>query len=99
MNGQLDVVQIVREKITKKAYEVYELKGNIPGHELEDWLEGERLVFTELLFPAPAKKQKAPAKKKTMAQTNAKTPSDTRSKKRGASIPKADKPTFFSPFW
>jgi len=99
MNGQLDAVQIVRERINKKAYEVYELKGKFQGHELEDWLEGERLVFTQLLFPAPTKKQKTAAEKSSMGQTTERAPLKKKSKKGGASTPRSDKPAFHAPFW
>ncbi len=37
-----------RELITKKAYELYVKRGKLPGHEMEDWLEAERLVDREL---------------------------------------------------
>ena len=33
------------EQIRKKAYELFEKRGCQPGHELEDWIEAERLVF------------------------------------------------------
>jgi len=31
-------------KIQKKAYELYEKRGSLPGYEGEDWLEAERLI-------------------------------------------------------
>lgn len=30
--------------VQKKAYELYVKRGKKPGHELDDWLEAERLV-------------------------------------------------------
>lgn len=36
----------VREMIGKKAYELYEKRGREPGHDLDDWLEAEKLVRT-----------------------------------------------------
>ncbi|MDD5496242.1 MAG: DUF2934 domain-containing protein [Candidatus Omnitrophica bacterium] len=30
--------------IAKKAYELYEKRGRKSGHEMDDWLEAERLV-------------------------------------------------------
>ena len=33
-----------REEITQVAYEFFERRGRIPGHDLEDWLEAERIV-------------------------------------------------------
>ena len=38
----------VRERIAKKAYELYEQRGQQAGHELEDWLEAEELVRKEM---------------------------------------------------
>jgi len=32
------------EKVTKKAYELYQKRGAKPGHDKEDWYEAERLV-------------------------------------------------------
>ena len=34
----------LREKIQQKAYELFEQRGCEHGHDLEDWLEAERLV-------------------------------------------------------
>ncbi|MFH1189846.1 MAG: DUF2934 domain-containing protein [Candidatus Omnitrophota bacterium] len=30
--------------VQKKAYELYVKRGKRPGHELDDWLEAERLI-------------------------------------------------------
>jgi hypothetical protein len=30
--------------VQKKAYELYAKRGKRPGHEMDDWLEAERLV-------------------------------------------------------
>jgi hypothetical protein len=32
----------------QKAQELYEKRGRIPGHEMDDWLEAERIVKKEL---------------------------------------------------
>jgi hypothetical protein len=32
------------ERIAKKAYELYEKRGRISGHEKQDWLEAERTI-------------------------------------------------------
>ena len=34
----------LREQIEKKAYELYEGRGCVPGRDLEDWLEAEKMV-------------------------------------------------------
>lgn len=36
----------VREMIGEKAYELYEKRGKEHGHDLDDWLEAEKLVKT-----------------------------------------------------
>lgn len=36
------------ERVSHKAYELYQQRGEEPGHALEDWLTAERLVQEEL---------------------------------------------------
>jgi hypothetical protein len=38
----------IHEEITKKAYEIWEQKGRIPGHELDNWFEAKKLVEENL---------------------------------------------------
>ena len=38
------------ELIRARAYRLFELRGNQPGHELDDWLQAER----EILRPSPS---------------------------------------------
>ena len=38
----------VRERIAKKAYELYEQGGRQPERDLEDWLKAEELVRKEM---------------------------------------------------
>ena len=33
-----------RDEVAKVAYELFERRGRAPGHDLEDWLEAERIV-------------------------------------------------------
>jgi len=49
-----------KELVTKKAFELYVKRGSKAGHELDDWLEAERLVDKDL-------------KEKTQTTTSAKT--------------------------
>ena len=48
----------VRERIAKKAYELYEQRGQQAEHDVEDWLEAEELVRKEMngrrATPAPS---------------------------------------------
>jgi hypothetical protein len=37
------------ERVVRKAYELYQQRGEEHGHDLEDWLTAERLVRQELL--------------------------------------------------
>jgi hypothetical protein len=42
------------ERVARKAYELYQERGEEPGHDLDDWLAAERLVKEELLHgPVP----------------------------------------------
>ena len=38
----------VRERIAKKAYELYEQRGRQAEHDVEDWLKAEELVRKEM---------------------------------------------------
>lgn len=33
-----------QDEVARRAYELYQMRGAEPGHELEDWLEAEREV-------------------------------------------------------
>jgi hypothetical protein len=37
----------VHEAISKRAFELYEKRGGRHGHDLEDWLEAERLILSQ----------------------------------------------------
>ena len=38
----------VRDRIAKKAYDLFEQRGQLAGRDLEDWLEAEELVRKEM---------------------------------------------------
>ena len=40
--------EVLRQRIAEKAYELYEKRGQSHGQDLDDWLEAERLVFSEI---------------------------------------------------
>jgi len=37
-----------RHRVEQKAYELFQRRGSEPGHDVEDWLEAERLVRIEV---------------------------------------------------
>lgn len=39
---------VLHERIAEKAYDLYQKRGQIHGHNLEDWLNAERMVLAEL---------------------------------------------------
>ncbi len=41
------------ERVARKAYELYQQRGEVHGHDLDDWLTAERLVREELLHGPP----------------------------------------------
>ena len=46
--------QDLYERVASKAYELYQQRGEMPGHDLDDWLMAERVVHEELLHgPLP----------------------------------------------
>jgi len=60
-----------RERIERKAYELYEKRGSSHGLDTEDWLEAERLVLAEIQKENKAMPQ---AVSKTETEPKAKTP-------------------------
>jgi len=40
--------EVLRQQIAEKAYELYEKRGQSHGQDLDDWLEAERLVLSEI---------------------------------------------------
>lgn len=49
---------MVRERIARKAYELYETRGCEPGRDGEDWFEAERLVREEIQAESDRKKRR-----------------------------------------
>ncbi len=41
-------VAIDRDELARLAYELYQLRGGEPGHDVEDWLEAERILIKKL---------------------------------------------------
>jgi hypothetical protein len=35
---------VMHEEIARKAYELWEQSGRIPGHDLDNWIEAERIM-------------------------------------------------------
>ena len=62
--------------IARRAYELYQLRGGVPGREFEDWLEAEREVLSALPAaeeaPAPRPARKRAAKTPAAATTTRK---------------------------
>lgn len=42
---------VSREEIAQAAYELFERRGGMPGSDVEDWLEAERVVRTRRRTP------------------------------------------------
>jgi hypothetical protein len=40
--------ELLRQRIAEKAYELYQKRGQSHGRDLNDWLEAERLVLSEI---------------------------------------------------
>lgn len=58
----------VHDEIAKVAYELYEKSGRIPGHDLEHWLEAEKIVMARYA------KKGQPEEEPTEGTTGEKTP-------------------------
>jgi len=50
--------EVLRQRIAEKAYELYEKRGQSHGQDLDDWLEAERLVLSEIGSEAHSRAQK-----------------------------------------
>ena len=50
--------------IAQRAYELYQLRGGVPGREFEDWLEAEREVLSALTPAAEEAPAPNPARKR-----------------------------------
>lgn len=61
----------VHDEIAKVAYELYEKSGRMPGHDLEHWLEAEKIVMARY---KGRKKTSSGAKKTETKKTEAKKP-------------------------
>ncbi len=50
----------IQERIAARAYELYLQRGQVQGHNMDDWLEAERQVVTRLeMPPSPPKLRKS----------------------------------------
>ena len=47
-------------RVARKAYELYEERGEEPGNDLDDWLIAERLVKAELLHGPEPESEESP---------------------------------------
>ena len=47
-----------QEDINRRAYEIYQEHGSLPGHELEDWLQAESELRSAALFMRAATGEK-----------------------------------------
>jgi hypothetical protein len=54
-----------QERVSQKAYELFQRRGGEPGHDLEDWLEAERLIRAEFSEPPNIERKSKPPKNKT----------------------------------
>jgi hypothetical protein len=44
----VELTDELRERIALKAYELYEQRGHEGGRDMDDWLEAERIIMTEI---------------------------------------------------
>ena len=47
----VSVDELRHRRIAEKAYELYECRGCCHGRDLDDWLEAERLILSEVTAP------------------------------------------------
>ncbi len=88
MDENSNIVQVVRERIADKAFEFYEQRGRIYGHDVDDWLEAERVILTELLLPG-LKKAKPSRRKSAPSKSDGGRPVKSTARKRASSKPES----------
>jgi len=54
-DGQRQLVDEMKARIARKAFELFEHRGSERGHDLEDWFEAERIVMEEKREQEPGK--------------------------------------------
>jgi hypothetical protein len=65
--------------IRARAYEIWQARGEMPGHDLDDWLRAEAEI-TAALTVAERPPRSAPSKPKSAAKANLKTSPKTRAR-------------------
>ena len=68
--------------IAQRAYELYQLRGGVPGREFEDWLEAEREVLSALPPAAEETPAPKPARKRAAKTDGATAPRKRTTKKK-----------------
>ena len=53
----VSVDELRRQRIAEKAHELYQCRGCCHGRDLDDWLEAEQLVLTEMGSQSPEETQ------------------------------------------
>ena len=72
----------LRGVIAQRAYELYQLRGGVPGREFEDWLEAEREVLSALPPAAEETPVPKPARKRAAKTDGATAPRKRTTKKK-----------------
>ena len=62
--------QALHERIARRAYELYQKRGQPSGHDLEDWLEAEALIKAELRSQGETPRGRAPWPETERQRTN-----------------------------
>lgn len=57
----------LRQRIAENAYDLYLRRGQIHGHDVDDWLEAERDILDQLKAPVVAKKARKPRTRRRRA--------------------------------
>ena len=53
VNGQESIPSVlenIRERLTRRAYEIFTERGRLNGHDLDDWLDAERELIIKPVF-------------------------------------------------
>jgi hypothetical protein len=50
--------EVLRQRIAEKAYELYQKRGESHGHDVDDWLEAERSLLSDISSQAHSKAKK-----------------------------------------
>ncbi|MCX7727259.1 MAG: DUF2934 domain-containing protein [Chitinispirillaceae bacterium] len=73
--------EMLKEKIAKRAYELFLARGGQHGYHIQDWLQAEKEILAEMGIKKEEEKSENSSKKKTNTKTSTSSSTSTTSNK------------------